>query len=69
MTTGTDRSLGTAARQLVDRASQAPAADGQPHEGSRAVGQRADEVGGDRLDVPAGAQARRRELRLVQFAE
>jgi hypothetical protein len=60
------RKPSAAPRQLVDRAVDTPAAQGRSLERPEAVGDDADQMRGDRLDVPAAAQARRRQLRIVE---
>lgn len=63
------RQLRTTPSKLVDRPMHAAAAHGGALEHPKAVSEDADQVRGDRFDVPARAQARCRQLRIVQFLE
>ena len=63
------RQLRTAPRQLVDCARDASATKGPPHEGRGTVRDGTDDMGGHRLDITARAQARCRQLRVVQTVQ
>jgi hypothetical protein len=52
------RIAGPTARELVDRAVESAVPKCSPLKSPEAVGEHADEMGGDRLDVPSRAQAR-----------
>ena len=60
------RQLRTMPCKLIDRASHTSAAQRSPHEHPKTVREDADKVRGHRLDVPARAQARRRQLRIIE---
>ena len=55
-------------RQFVDPSIHRPTTESRPHERRRAVHDHADQVGNNRLDVPAGAEARLSQFFLIQFS-
>ena len=63
------RQLRAPPRQRVDGPMDAAVADRRPLEHPEAVGEHADQVGRDRLDVPSRAQALRRQLGVVELVD
>jgi hypothetical protein len=63
------RPLRVATRHLVDCPIRTTSARAQPTNPETAFGQVARQMSGYRLDIPAGAQARSRQLCIVEFVE
>src|SRR5581483_382080 len=63
------RPLSTATRQLVDRPVGTTSAHPEPGDPSGALGQKTHQVCTDCLDIPPRAEARSRQLRLVEIVD